>query len=91
MQTYRTYTQTVKIPQAFCDATGPLQQQEVVAIALDILEGLVQLHDLHIFHQNLKPENVLFNDYGHAYLSDFGVDHTVEAHESSTSDISPYS
>lgn len=61
------------------DATGPLQLQEVVAIAQDILEGLVQLHGLHVLHLNLNPENVLLDDLGHAYVPYFGTAQDFEA------------
>lgn len=42
-------------------------------IAIDVLNGL---HDLHIngkVHRDLKPENVLFNSAGTALLTDFGI------------------
>ena len=45
----------------------------MIANALDILEGLTQLHALHVLHLGLKPGNVLLDDRSHAYLSDVGV------------------
>lgn len=62
-------------------AAGPLQLQEVVAMAVDILEGLTQLHAMHILHLDLKPGNVLLDDHGHAYLSDFGISHALSTLE----------
>ena len=50
-------------------------------MALDILEGLVQLHAMHILHLDLKPGNVLLDDHGHAYLSDFGISHALRTLE----------
>ena len=68
---------------AVCNA-GPLELQEVIAIALDVLEGLTQLHALHILHLDLKPGNVLLDDHGHAYLSDFGISHALRTLEACT-------
>jgi len=56
----------------------------VVAIAKDVLEGLAQLHALHILHLDLKPGNILLDDYGHAYLSDFGISHALRTLEACT-------
>ena len=54
-----------------------LNLNEVIAIVMDILEGLSQLHDANILHLDLKPGNVLLDSFGHAYLSDFGISHVL--------------
>ena len=64
-----------------CGAAGPLQLQEVVPMAVEILEGLMQLHAMHILHLDLKPGNVLLDDHGLAYLSDFGISHALSTLE----------
>ena len=51
------------------------------AIAKDILEGLAQLHAHNIFHLDLKPGNILLDDYSHAYLSDFGISQALRTSE----------
>ncbi len=64
--------------------------EEVIAIAKDVLEGLAQLHALHILHLDLKPGNILLDDYNHAYLSDFGIScalRTLEACTAVTSSL----
>lgn len=38
-----------------------------VASALDFI------HARHFIHRDVKPENILFDEHGHPYLSDFGV------------------
>ena len=63
---------------------GPLPLQEAVAIAVEMLEGLSQLHALRILHLDLKPGNVLLDDHGHAYLSDFGISHALRTLEACT-------
>lgn len=57
--------------------SGPLPLQEVVCVAIEVLEALGQLHAAHILHLDLKPGNILLDEYRHAYLSDFGVSHAV--------------
>ncbi len=44
--------------------------------------GSGQLHDLNILHLDVKPGNVLLDDYGHAYLADFGISRTLRTLES---------
>ncbi len=44
---------------------GPLALPELVALGLEILEGLMQLHAVHILHLDLKPANILLDDYSH--------------------------
>ena len=63
---------------------GPLEVQEVIAVALDVLEGLAQLHALDTLHLDLKPGNVLLDDHGHAYLSDIGISHALRTLEACT-------
>ena len=46
---------------------------ELISLAVEILEGLAQLHAANIWHLDLKPGNILLDEYGHAYLSDFGI------------------
>jgi WD40 repeat protein/tRNA A-37 threonylcarbamoyl transferase component Bud32 len=38
-----------------------------VASALDFM------HEQRYIHRDVKPDNILFDDHGHAYLSDFGI------------------
>ncbi len=69
--------------QKTCNA-GPLALPELVALGLDILEGLTQLHAVHILHLDLKPANILLDDYSHAYLSDFGISQVLSTLEACT-------
>jgi serine/threonine protein kinase len=62
----------------FCDG-GDLgkyvgkPEADLSRIALDVLNGLSDLHANGKVHRDLKPENVLFKSDGTAVLTDFGI------------------
>lgn len=59
LQTVLRFNNCITLPETPADVTGPVQLQEVVAMALDVLEALAQLHHLHILNLNLKPDNIM--------------------------------
>ena len=67
-----------------CKIAGALPLREVIDIAIEVLEGLAQLHAAHVLHLDLKPGNILLDDFGHAYLSDFGISHAIRTLETCT-------
>ncbi|UCC53942.1 MAG: serine/threonine protein kinase, partial [Anaerolineaceae bacterium] len=54
-------------------AQGPMSQEEAFAIVQRIGSALDKAHRQGIVHRDLKPGNILFDEEGEAYLSDFGI------------------
>lgn len=52
---------------------GPLSMTEILQVLRRIGPALDEAHKLGIFHRDIKPSNILFDKYGHSYLSDFGM------------------
>lgn len=52
---------------------GPMEKQKFITIARQILEALAYLHSNGISHGDIKPDNVLFDEYNRPLLSDFGA------------------
>jgi len=42
-------------------------------IALQLAQAVQQVHNLGFVHLDIKPQNVLLDQYGSIYLSDFGA------------------
>ncbi|KAL0051146.1 hypothetical protein WJX82_002693 [Trebouxia sp. C0006] len=59
------------------DHAGPVPIPELVSLAVEVLAGLAELHEAKIWHLDLKPPNILLDQYGHAYLSDFGISYAL--------------
>ena len=57
-------------------------ETEVVAILVQVLEGLVYLHSHRIVHRDLKSGNLLLMEDGTASVADFGVSSQLATAES---------
>lgn len=57
---------------------GPLPLERAVAIFTQIGRALQHAHDRGVIHRDLKPNNILLDEAGNAYLSDFGLAKMME-------------
>lgn len=52
---------------------GPMQEAEVRFFLAEMVLGLEAMHDMHICHRDIKPDNVLIDVAGHAVITDMGL------------------
>jgi serine/threonine protein kinase len=55
------------------ESKEPLDDFETRAVAHDIAAALAHAHAAGIVHRDVKPSNVIFDEHGHAKLTDFGI------------------
>ena len=58
---------------------GPLSLNETARILQRISPALDEAHRRGVIHRDLKPGNILFDQYDEAYLSDFGIAKLAES------------
>ncbi|NOH01329.1 MAG: serine/threonine protein kinase [Chloroflexi bacterium] len=63
---------------------GSISIQDTARIVEKIAQGLAYAHRKGIIHRDLKPDNVLFDDNGDPFISDFGVAKLTESTSSLT-------
>ncbi|TFY83302.1 hypothetical protein EWM64_g710 [Hericium alpestre] len=52
---------------------GSLSEDTVRFYVAEISSALSFLHDKHIMHRDIKPDNILLDEKGHAHLTDFNI------------------
>jgi hypothetical protein len=58
---------------------GPLRPEEVRAIGVGIADALATAHAAGVLHRDVKPGNILLDEYGVAKLADFGLAAVLDA------------
>jgi len=65
-------------------AHGPLSTEETAVILKRLGSALDAAHSQGVIHRDLKPGNILFDQYGEAYLADFGIAHIASSTQALT-------
>lgn len=62
------------------DHQGKLPINDSIRIVTEIASGLEVAHGIGLVHRDVKPENILLDQNGHALLTDFGIAREVPFH-----------
>ena len=68
----------------------PLSEQEAMNVLSQVLDALEEVHNLNIWHLDLKPGNILIDKNGNVVLIDFGASKQLsngEGYETTTSSM----
>lgn len=57
---------------------GPLSLEEIARIIGQIAEGLDYAHKRGVIHRDMKPSNIMLDQSGDVYITDFGISKLVE-------------
>ena len=68
-------------------AQGPMPQQALRGVLVDVLAALTAAHDVGILHRDVKPGNILFTASGHVKVADFGIAKTAGSEPTATGQI----
>ncbi|HEY9784534.1 MAG TPA: protein kinase [Candidatus Obscuribacterales bacterium] len=73
---------------------GPMHVNEIIAIAMQVAEGLQAAHDHGIVHRDIKSSNIMLTAKGQAKIMDFGLarrfEQTILTRTGSTVGTVPY-
>ena len=68
---------------------GALPWPTALQIIRQVGEALAYAHAQGVVHRDVKPSNILFDEFGDAYLADFGVAHDEDASTLTASGMQP--
>lgn len=63
---------------------GPLDVGTLIPLVVQLCDALQAAHDEGVIHRDLKPQNVLLDNAGTAYIADFGISRSLDAGETMT-------
>lgn len=55
----------------------PMDDNELHCVLLQVLLGLMYLHDQKVVHGDIKPQNLLVGDHGRVKIADFGISQSL--------------
>jgi eukaryotic-like serine/threonine-protein kinase len=67
---------------------APLELQQALDIACQIVSALAAAHEAGIVHRDVKPENIMIRPDGYVKVLDFGIAKLTEAHTASLDAVS---
>jgi serine/threonine protein kinase/Tfp pilus assembly protein PilF len=65
----------------FIIQSGKLTEEKAIDITKQICAALQAAHDEGVIHRDLKPQNIVLDKKGNAYVMDFGIAKSLEAEE----------
>lgn len=66
------------------ERSGPLPEQLLMGVALQICGALRHAHEQGVIHRDLKVDNIMFRSDGTAVLADFGIARAVSGYATAT-------
>lgn len=52
---------------------GQLSEADIWKLIHDVASGLAYLHERDVVHQDIKPDNILIDEFGNYVITDFGI------------------
>jgi eukaryotic-like serine/threonine-protein kinase len=71
---------------ALISRRGPLPGSMLSRIGADVAAGLAHAHERGVIHRDIKPQNVLMDEYGSPKLTDFGIARALKVDHSTSTD-----
>ena len=57
---------------------GKLPVDVTLRYAVALFRGLAEIHDANVVSRDIKPDNILFDEHGSLFISDFGISFQVQ-------------